>query len=66
MPGSTVHVTNLTPPEPLNLEYFSRFVNEHTSDETAKGLISEFLANNRPDLALTVLLIDVLGGPRGG
>lgn len=42
-------------------EHFNRFVEGHTSDENTRGLIREFLANERPDLALGVLLIAVLG-----
>ena len=72
MPGSTVHVANFPPPEvppgiarraisPEMREHFNRFVEGHTSDENTRGLIREFLANERPDLALGVLLIAVLG-----
>jgi hypothetical protein len=70
MPGSTVHVTNLTAPplegarrpmSPETAEHFNRFLDGYAIDENARGLINEFLADERPDLALTVLLIAVLG-----
>jgi hypothetical protein len=74
MPGSTVHVTNLPPLEPLEdarrpmspelAQYFKRFLDVHTIDDDARGLIREFLADDRLDLALTVLLIAVLGGAK--
>lgn len=42
---------------PEMAQYFWRFVEGHTSDDNTKALISAFLDDERPDLALTVLLI---------
>jgi hypothetical protein len=69
MPGSTVHVTNLAAPlegarhrmSPETAEHFNRFLDAYTVDDNARSLINEFLADERLDLALTVLLIAVLG-----